>query len=98
MGWRVALTDEADRDLESVVAFLAQVNPAAAERIGLELVNLILARPIAPSGRGGEGATGTTQAGPPALSIIHRVNPVAALVEIVRIWDNRQDPAKLLLP
>jgi len=24
MGWRVALTDEAEADLESVVAFLAQ--------------------------------------------------------------------------
>jgi plasmid stabilization system protein ParE len=36
--WRVALSDQADRDLERVVAFLARKNPAAAERIGLEIV------------------------------------------------------------
>ena len=33
MVWRVALTDEADADLERVVAFLAQKSPTAAERI-----------------------------------------------------------------
>jgi len=41
MGWPVALTDEALTDLEQVVAFLAQKSPTAAERIGLELVELI---------------------------------------------------------
>src|SRR5690606_34008609 len=41
MGWQVAITDEADADLGNVVAFLAQKNPAAAERIGLELVDVI---------------------------------------------------------
>lgn len=41
MGWRVALSDEAEIDLGKIVRFLAQKNPAAAERIGLELVELI---------------------------------------------------------
>ena len=41
MGWRIALTDAAEADLGNVVAFLAQKSPAAAERIGLELVDLI---------------------------------------------------------
>jgi len=41
MGWQVALTEEADADLGNVVAFLAKKSPAAAERIGLELVALI---------------------------------------------------------
>jgi plasmid stabilization system protein ParE len=43
MGWRVALSDEAEEDLGNVVRFLAQKNPMAAERIGLELVDLIFA-------------------------------------------------------
>jgi hypothetical protein len=30
--------------------------------------------------------------------VIYRVNEAAFLVEIVRIWDNRQDPARLRLP
>jgi plasmid stabilization system protein ParE len=29
--------------------------------------------------------------------VIYRVNEAAALVEIVRVWDNRQDPARLRL-
>ena len=41
MGWQVALSDDAIADLESVVAFLAQKSPGAAERIGLELVERI---------------------------------------------------------
>jgi plasmid stabilization system protein ParE len=41
MGWQVAITDPADTDLGNAVAFLAQKSPAAAERIGLELVELI---------------------------------------------------------
>jgi plasmid stabilization system protein ParE len=31
MGWRGALTERAELDLEHVVAFLARKNPAAAE-------------------------------------------------------------------
>lgn len=30
--------------------------------------------------------------------VIYRVNEAVSLVEIVRIWDNRQDPARLRLP
>ena len=41
MGWQVALSEAADADLEAVVAFIAKKSPAAAERIGLELVDLI---------------------------------------------------------
>ena len=99
MGWRVALTDEAEADLESVVAFLAQKSPAAAERIGLELVDLIFALDQLPH-------RGVPVKARPMLRklahrhylIIYRVNPAAAFVEIVRIWDNRQDSAKLRLP
>jgi plasmid stabilization system protein ParE len=41
MGWQVAIRAEADADLGNVGAFLARKGPAAAERIGLELVDLI---------------------------------------------------------
>ncbi len=99
MGWQVALTDEADADLRNVVAFLAQKSPAAAERIGLELVDLIFSLDHLPH-------RGTPVKERPALRkialrhylVIYRVNEAASLVEIVRIWDNRQDPARLRLP
>ena len=99
MGWRVALTDEDDADLEKVVAFLAQKSPAAAERIGLELVARIFSLEQMPN----RGAPVRKRPGLRKLAcrhylVIYRVNESAALVEIVRIWDNRQDPQRLHLP
>lgn len=99
MGWQVALTDEADADLRNVVSFLAQKSTTAAERIGLELVALIFSLDHLPH-------RGTPVRKRPSLRkiahrhylVIYRVNEAASLVEIVRIWDNRQDPVKLRLP
>lgn len=98
MGWQVALTDQADADLESVVAFIAQKSPAAAERIGLELVAIIFALDQLPN----RGAPVRLWPGLRKIAhrhylIIYRVNEAASVVEIVRIWDGRQDPQKLRL-
>ena len=41
MGWRSALNERADLDLEHVVAFRVRKNPVAAERLGLKLVDTI---------------------------------------------------------
>ncbi len=41
MGWAIALTEAAEADLGQAVAFLAQRSPPAAERIGLELLEVI---------------------------------------------------------
>jgi plasmid stabilization system protein ParE len=41
MGWRVSLTEQADHDMEDALAFLAAKNQAAAERLGLDLVDSI---------------------------------------------------------
>ena len=83
----------------NVVAFLAQKSPTAAERIGLELVELIFSLDQMPN----RGAPVRKR---PALRkiarrhylVIYRLNETASLVEIVRVWDNRQDPARLRLP
>lgn len=98
MGWQVALTDEADADLSNVVAFLAQKSPTAAERIGLELVALIFSLDQLPN----RGAPVRKR---PSLRkiahrhylIVYRVNEAQNRVEIVRVWDGRQDPRKLRL-
>lgn len=96
MGWQVALTDEADADLGEVVAFLAKKSPAVAERIGLELVALIFSLDQLPN----RGAPVRRRPGLRKLAhrkylVIYRVNEAAFLVEILRIWDGRQDPARL---
>jgi toxin ParE1/3/4 len=98
MGWRIALTDAAEADLGNVVAFLAQKSPAAAERMGLELVDLIFSLDQLPH----RGAPVRKRPGLRKLAhrhylVIYRVNEANALVEIVRVWDNRQNPARLRL-
>ena len=97
--WRVALSPEAESDLEQLTAFLARKSPTAAERVGLELVEVIFSLDSLP-------ARGAPMRDRPGLRkvvhrhylVIYRVRETAGLVEIVRIWDGRLDPAHLGLP
>ena len=96
MGWQVALTDEADADLGNVVAFLAKKSPAAAERIGLELVALIFSLDqLANRGAPVRKRPGLRKIAHRHYLIIYRVNEAENRVDIVRVWDGRQDPARL---
>lgn len=99
MVWRVTLTDKAEEDLEAAVAFLARLSPEVAERIGLELVEIIFALDQLPH----RGTPVRARPGLRKLShryylIYYQVNEAARMVEIVRIWDGRKDPASLSLP
>ncbi len=99
MGWRVALTDKASGDLEAIVAFLARVSPEAAERIGLELVEVIFSLDQLPQ----RGYPVKIRPSLRKLShryylIYYQVNEAAQCVQVVRIWDGRQDPTALNLP
>lgn len=97
--WRVALSDEAELDLERVVAFLAQKNPAAAERIGLEIVEVIFSLDHFPArGAPVKNRSGLRKVLHRHYLIIYRLHEAARLVEIVRVWDGRLDPSGLLLP
>ncbi|MBI5770105.1 MAG: type II toxin-antitoxin system RelE/ParE family toxin [Verrucomicrobia bacterium] len=93
--WRVALSPEAEADLERVTVFLARKSPLAAERIGLELVEVIFSLDTLP-------ARGSPMRGRPGLRkvvhrhylVIYRLHETARLVEVVRVWDGRLDPAE----
>ncbi len=99
MGWRVALNERADLDLGHVVAFLSQRNPAAAERLGLRLVDAIFSlqqmpfRGVAVRGRPGYRRI----IHQPWFLIFYRMNEAQQSIEIVRIWDARQDPSAFKL-
>jgi len=94
--WRIALSEPAEHDLERVTAFLARKNVAAAERIGLEIVAVIFSLDTLP-------ARGAPLRGRPGLRkvvhrhyvIIYRLHEAGQMVEIVRVWDGRLDPAGL---
>lgn len=99
MVWRVALTERADLDLEHVVAFLARKNPVAAERLGLKLVDTIFSLQQMPyRGTAVQGRSGYRRIlHQPWFLIFYRINEAQRSVEIVRIWDARQDPGAFRL-
>ena len=99
MGYRVIFTVRADRDLAAAIAFLGQNSREAAERIGFEIV--AVARSLTTLPRRG----GRVRRRPGLRKLTHRdyllfyqVNEALGTVEIVRIWDGRQDPETLRLP
>lgn len=98
MGYQVGLTEEAQADLGAVVRFLAQKSPEAAERIGHELLDAALTLTVFPR----RGAPVRRRPGLRKLThrhylIFYQVNEAAGWVEVVRIWDGRQNPAALRL-
>lgn len=97
--WRVALSEPAESDLECVTAFLARKNIAAAERVGLEIVEVIFSLDMLPArGAPVRNRPGLRKVVHRHYIIFYRLNEAAQLVEIVRVWDGRLDPAGLELP
>ena len=100
MGYQVVLAAQADRDLEQIVRFLAAKNPAAAERLGYALIDDALS--LAQLPRRGTSVRG--RAGYRRILcrtwflVYYRVDKAQRMVEVVRIWDARQNPAHLSLP
>ena len=82
-----------------MVSFLAEKNPEAAERLGNELLDAALALTLFPR----RGVPVRRRPGLRKLShryclIYYQVNEATQWVEVVRIWDGRQDPTALKLP
>ncbi|WP_221031008.1 type II toxin-antitoxin system RelE/ParE family toxin [Actomonas aquatica] len=99
MGWSVSLNRQAELDLERAVAFLATKSPAAAERLGLGLVGSVFSLASLPyRGRPVVGRSGYRSVlHHPWFLIFYRIDEANGSVEIVRIWDARQDPDSLTM-
>ena len=96
MGYQVELSDQAVDDLGEIVRFLAQKSSLAAERIGHELLDTALTLTLFPR----RGAAVRRRPGIRTLAhrhflIFYQINEAAQRVEIVRIWDGRQNPTDL---
>ncbi len=99
MGYRVIFSTQADRDLEAVVAFLAQQSSAeTAERIGRELLAIMLALADLPR-RGGRvrRRPGLRKLTHRHYQLFYQIHETDQVVQIVRIWDGRRDPNSLRL-
>jgi plasmid stabilization system protein ParE len=93
MDHRVILSRPALADLEAIVAFLASANRNAAAKIGHELLDVCESLVLLPD----RGAPVRHRPGLRKLShryylVYYRVDSSRRLVDIVRIWDGRQDP------
>jgi plasmid stabilization system protein ParE len=101
MDYKVGLTEEARQDLGTAVRFIAVEgqNPEAALRLGNELLDAALSLALFPR----RGSPVRRRPGLRKLSyrywlIFYQVNESERRVEVVRIWDCRQDPQTLRMP
>lgn len=99
MGFQVGLTEAAQSDLGAVVRFLAEKSPEAAARIGNEILDSALSLTLFPRcGSPVRRRPGMRKLTHRQYLIFYQVNEAAQWVEVVRIWDGRQDPTSLRLP
>lgn len=102
MDFQVIISKPALRDLGTIVRFIARTphgNPEFAHKIGNELI--VLSESLATLPR--RGTPVCRRPGLRKLShryylIFYQVNEASRTVEIVRIWDGRQNPTALSLP
>jgi len=102
MDYRVIISRPALADLGAIARFIAQGpngSPTSALRIGEELIAQCESLATLPN----RGSVVRRKAGMRKLShryylIFYRVTEAGRLVEIVRIWDGRQNPSALVLP
>lgn len=102
MDYRVIISKPALGDLESLARFIAHSvhgSSTVALKIGEELIALSDSLSTLPH----RGAVVRRRPGLRKLShryylIIYQVNETARIVEVVRIWDGRQNPSGLILP
>lgn len=100
MGYHVILSAQADRDLEQIVRFLAQKNPAAAEQLGHALLDDALSLTNFPR----RGTPVHERGGyrrivhQPWFLIYYRIDEAQRTIDVARIWDARQNPAIFSLP
>jgi toxin ParE1/3/4 len=92
----VIYAPEAERDLETITAFIAKDNPRAAERFGFRLINRVellgsfpkLGRPVP------EKQTVRVLAEGP-VRIYYRLGPGERSIEILRFWHTSRHPDSL---
>lgn len=89
MDFKAFLSHEALKDLEGIVAFIAVHDPAAAERLGHQLLDAAFSLATFP-----ERGRVVPEFKRPAIReivfrsyrVIYRVNAAEAAVEIIRLW------------
>lgn len=99
MDFKVGLTDEAIADLKAIVEFIARDSAEAAAYVGHELLVLSESLTVLPHrGAPVKGRSDMRKIFRWHYAVYYRVKDSQRSVEILRIWDTRQDPKILVLP
>ena len=102
MDYRVIIAKPALGDLGAIARFIVQSpngNPATALKIGEELIALSESLATLPyRGTAVRRRPGLRKLSHRYYLIFYQVTETTRLVEIVRIWDGRQNPSGLILP
>lgn len=81
------ITSQADRDLREIVGYIARDNPAAAERVGLRLIERVeLLTNFPKLGREIRQRRGDRVLAEGNILIFYRLDLSARIVEIKRLW------------
>jgi plasmid stabilization system protein ParE len=93
MDYQVILSRPALRDLGEIARYIAQNNPTAAERIGLELVQLAESLAAMPR-RGGQlrARPGVRRLVREPYLVTYRIDETQRVVYVQRFWHAKRDP------
>jgi len=93
MDYRVIFSRPALRDLGEIARYIAKDNPAAAERVGLQLLALSESLTTMPRrGRELKGRSGVRQLVHKSYLISYRIKESDQCVYILRFWHSKRDP------
>jgi toxin ParE1/3/4 len=96
MGYRLIYTKPAERDLEKIVRYIAPDNPRAAEKLGLELVELAESLTQMPHrGAPVRDRVGVRKIIHPPYILLYRVDEARRMVRVQRFWHAKRDPQTL---
>ena len=97
MDYRVILSRPALRDLGEIARYIAQDNPTAAERVGMEMVHLAESLAALPR-RGGQfrGRPGVRRLVSEPSLITYRIDETPRIVYVLRFWHAKRDPQSWL--
>lgn len=98
MDYRVILSKPSLRDLGRIARYIAPDNPSAAERVGLELVDLAESLNALPlRGAPLRSRLGVRRLVSEPYLVLYRVDEARRVVSVLRFWHANQNPAALWL-
>jgi toxin ParE1/3/4 len=96
MDYQVILARTALRDLGEIARFIARDNPRAAEKVGLELIEIAESLRVMPlRGLAVKSRPGVRRLLKAPYLLLYRVDETRRVVSVQRFWHARRDPQSM---